>query len=71
VSGGRQADTLHLTVGKVNLATSATLEATVSPQVDYVTDVLFTGTFSEPGAAVRVERCHRGLASGNARRSRV
>ncbi len=54
VTGGRQADTLHLMVGRVNLPSSAALEATVSPQVSYVADVFFTGTFSEPGAAVEL-----------------
>lgn len=54
VSGGRQADTLRLTVGKVSLPTSATLEATVLPQVDYVSGVLFLGTLSEPAAALQL-----------------
>jgi hypothetical protein len=51
---GRVADTLDLTVGQVNLPSSAELQAQVSAQVDYVTGGFFLATLADSEAAASI-----------------
>jgi hypothetical protein len=53
--GGRVADTVNLTVGKVDLPTNDALQARLVPHVDYVTNQRFLASFSDAAAALELQ----------------